>query len=378
MVGMPLERQLKRWLAADLVDSEQAQRIAAFEKERGRPLFLYAVAGLGGLAIAIGIVSIVAANWDVIPGRVKIGVDLALVLALGVAVVWLEERGPAWAREVAIVILYGLVMASIALVGQVYQLGGKAHEALAIWSGLTALLMTRARSGFGAFVWLAGLQITYYTWLVWLGEKSDDLTALALGAAYLAPIICIAIGRSAWVQSVRPALARVFEAIGWAQIVICASLGTLAFYDDTADENWQWLWVGFAASAVVTGWLWTRIQDSRWGWPARWLLVACLLLAYVPLVMSPGDLDLVAAIAFIGLWVLVAYTAHQAGLLGLLNFATAVIGIRILIVYFEVFGSLFGTGVGLVTGGLLTLGMVWLWVRKRRDFAREIKPEDMT
>ncbi len=178
---MPLERQLKRWLAADLVDSDQAQRIAAFEKERGKPLFLYAVAGLGGLAIAIGIVSIVASNWDAIPGRVKIGVDLALVLALGVAVAWLEEHGPAWAREVAIVVLYGLVMASIALVGQVYQLGGKAHEALALWSGLTALLMTRARSGFGGFVWLAGLQITYYTWLVWLGDKSDDLTALALG-----------------------------------------------------------------------------------------------------------------------------------------------------------------------------------------------------
>jgi uncharacterized membrane protein len=373
---MPLERQLKRWLAADLIDSDQAQRIAAFEKERGKPLFLYAIAGLGGLAIAIGIVSIVAANWDAIPGRVKVGVDLALVLTLGLAVVWLEEHGPAWAREVAIVVLYGLVMASIALVGQVYQLGGKAHEALALWSGLTALLMTRARSGFGAFVWLAGLQITYYTWLVWLGDKSDDMMALALGAAYLAPIVSIAIGRSAWVRSVRPALARVFEAVGWAEIVFCASLGTFAFYEDTADENWQWLWVPFVASAVVTGWLWTRIPDSRWARPARWLLVTCLLLAYVPLVISPGDLDFIAALTFIGLWVLVAYTAHQVGLLNLLNLATAVIGIRILIVYFEVFGSLLGTGVGLVTGGMLTLGMVWLWVRKRREFARELTAED--
>ena len=103
--------------------------------------------------------------------------------------------------------------------------------------------------------------------------------------------------------------------------------------------------------------------------------MTCLLLTYVPVVVSPGDLDLVAALAFIGLWVLVAYTAHQAGLLTLLNLATAVIGIRILIVYFEVFGSLLGTGVGLVTGGMLTLGMVWLWVRKRREFARELKPE---
>lgn len=375
---MLLARHLKRWLAADLIDSDQAKRIAAFEKDHGKPLFLYAVAGLGGLAIAIGIVSIVASNWDAIPGRVKIGVDLALVIALGVAVVWLEEHGPAWAREVAIVVLYGLVMASIALVGQVYQLGGRAHEAMAIWSGLTALLMTRARSGYAAFVWLAGLQITYVTWLVWLGEKSDDQMALALGAAYLAPILSLAIGRSAWVERVRPALARVFEAVGWAEIVFCASLGTFAFYEDTADESWRWLWAGFVVSAVVTGWLWTRIPDGRSTRPARWLLVTCLLLAYVPLVISPGDLDLVAALTFIGLWVLVAFTTHQAGLLSLLNLATAVVGIRILIVYFEVFGSLLGTGVGLVTGGLLTLGMVWLWVRKRRDFARELEPGDVS
>jgi uncharacterized membrane protein len=315
-------------------------------------------------------------NWDAIPGRVKIGVDLALVIALGLAVAWLEEHGPTWAREVAIVVLYGLVMASIALVGQVYQLGGKAREAMAVWSGLTALLMTRARSGFAAFIWLAGLQITYATWLVWLGEQSDDRMALALGAVYVAPMVALAIGRSTWVESVRPALARVFEAVGWAEIVLIASFGTAAFYEDTADEYWRWLGVGFAVSAVVTGWLWTRIEDSRSRWPARWLLVTCLLLTYVPVVISPGDMDLVAALTFIGLWVLVAYTTHQAGLLSLLNLATAVIGIRILIVYFEVFGSLLGTGVGLVTGGMLTLGMVWLWVRKRREFARELEEGD--
>lgn len=372
---MPLEGQLKRWLAADLIHSEQAQRIRDFEKERGRPLFVYAVAGLGGLAIAIGLVSIVASNWDAIPGRVKIGGDLALVIALAFFVVWLEEHGPAWAREVAVVVLYGLVLASIALIGQVYQLGGRAHEALALWSGLTAVLMTRGRSGFAAFLWLVGLQLTYFTWLIWLGKKSDDLMALALGAAYLAPLAALVLGRSAWVKGARPALARVFEAVGWAEIVLYASLGTFVFYSYTADENWRFLWLGFALSVLLTGWLWTRMPADRSGRPACWLLVACLLLAYLPLVISPGDLDLVAALTFIGLWLLVAWATHQGGLLRLLNLATAVIGIRILIVYFEVFGSLLGTGVGLVTGGLLTLALVWLWTRKRREFTRELEGE---
>jgi uncharacterized membrane protein len=43
-----------------------------------------------------------------------------------------------------------------------------------------------------------------------------------------------------------------------------------------------------------------------------------------------------------------------------------------LIVYFEVFGSLLDTGLGLVTGGLLTLLLIWFWARKRREFDREL------
>jgi len=61
--------------------------------------------------------------------------------------------------------------------------------------------------------------------------------------------------------------------------------------------------------------------------------------------------------------------AHETEDARLLNLATAVIGVRILIVYFEVFGSLLGTGIGLVIGGVLTLTLVWLWIRLRQRFA---------
>ena len=48
------------------------------------------------------------------------------------------------------------------------------------------------------------------------------------------------------------------------------------------------------------------------------------------------------------------------------------IGLRILAIYFEVFGTLLDTGLGLVSGGALTLALVWLWTRKRKQFAREL------
>ena len=150
---MALKQRLARWIAAGLIDAGQAERILAHEDERGRPRLLYAVVGLAGLAIAIGIVSIVAANWDVIPGRAKIAIDLALVVGLSLAVVRLGRAGSVWARETAILVLYGVVLASIALIGQVYQLGGNARIATTVWIVLTAILMTRAATAFVALIW---------------------------------------------------------------------------------------------------------------------------------------------------------------------------------------------------------------------------------
>lgn len=381
-----LEQQLLRWVEAGLLTTEQARRIRAFEHANPplpppsvphaaaqahaehRPTLLYAIASLGALAIAVGLVSIVAANWDEIPSRMKIGVDLLLVATLGVGVWHWERRGTGWARETAIVILYGLVLASIALVGQVYQLGGEAHEALLAWSVLTALLMTRARSGFAALVWIVGLQVTWATWAVWLADQWHS-EELALGTIYWPPLLCIAIGRLPPLRRVRPALAATLTSLGWFEVVLCATLGTFAFYENTAREHWSEAYPAAIISAIASVSIAIALLSSL---PERLLLVACFVLAHVPLFTSPGDLDVVAAATFVALWLLVAWAAHHEGELGLLNLATAMIGMRILAIYFEVFGTLLDTGLGLVSGGLLTLGLVWLWARKRKQFEHEL------
>lgn len=381
---MSLDDRLLRWVAAGIISTDQARRIreleqadalqvghapAAHAHAEPRPTLLYAIAGLGALAIAVGLLSIVAANWDEIPGRVKIGIDLVLVAGLGFGVWHWERRGPGWARETAIVVLYGLVLASIALIGQVYQLGGKVHEALLAWTVLTALLMTRARSGLAATVWIFGLQTTWAVWAVWLADEWHS-EELALGTIYWAPLVCLAVGRLPPLRRARPALAAALTSIGWFEVVLCATLGTFAFYENTAREHWIDAYPAAMISAVATIAIAIALLSSL---PERLLLVACVVLSHVPLFTSPGELEVVAAATFVALWLVVAWAAHHAGEAGLLNTATAMIGLRILAIYFEVFGTLLDTGLGLVSGGLLTLALVWLWSRKRRQFERELR-----
>lgn len=369
---MSLEHQLRRWVGAGVITAAQAADIRALEQhsqpDEPRPTFLYAIAGLAGLAIATGLLSIVAANWDEIPGRVKVGLDLALVAGLGAGVWQWDRRGPDWARETAIVALWGLVLASIALIGQVYQLGGAAHEALLAWSVLTALLMTRARSGLAAALWILGLQVTWAVWAVWIAETWRS-EALALGTVYWAPLLCLALGRWSAIQRARPAVAAVLEALGWGELLLCATLGTFAFYTDTSSEPWSEAYPAALVSVLLSAGMAAAMRAS---FPERLLLLVCVALAHGPLFTSTGGLDIAAALSFVGLWLLVAWSAHDARDIRLLNAATAVLGLRILAIYFEVFGTLLDTGLGLIIGGLVTLALVWLWTRKRRQFAREL------
>ena len=75
-------RRLKAWEAAGLVDATTAARIREWESSHASPLAMRAVIGIAALAIGLGLLSVIAANWDAVPGVVRLGVHFALMVAL--------------------------------------------------------------------------------------------------------------------------------------------------------------------------------------------------------------------------------------------------------------------------------------------------------
>ncbi|MGB1013337.1 MAG: DUF2157 domain-containing protein, partial [Nannocystaceae bacterium] len=222
---MALEQKLHRWAEAELISPEQVAQILSFEAGHGapkRPLFLYAVAGLGGLAVALGLLSIVASNWEEISGTTKIILDLLVVAGLGYGIVALGRRGRDWAFEAAALSHYGLILASVALIGQVYQLGGQIHQALAVWTALTAMLMAQTRSTLAAMTWLLGLQLTYCAWLGWVADGPLDNESLAVVGIYWGPLLTLAVGTTPAIARTRPNLAGVCTNLAWAELILCA------------------------------------------------------------------------------------------------------------------------------------------------------------
>src|SRR5262245_6310483 len=116
---MKLQQKLAEWQQAGLIDSLLAARLLDHEQgRRKRPYLLYTVGGFGALSIALGLISMVAANWQAISPGARLALDVALLAALAVAVHRVDARarrpgatgGASWAREVLLFIYYGAAL----------------------------------------------------------------------------------------------------------------------------------------------------------------------------------------------------------------------------------------------------------------------------
>ena len=182
-------RKIALWHDAGLIDAGTRDRLLAYEAEHARPLVLWAIYGIGALAIGLGFVSVVAANWEDIPGLVRLSVHLALIAGLLGLLFAREERlavQSPWAVEALVFITAALGLTFFGHLGQVYQTSSPLWQPLAVWLALFApllLLMGRswpaALAVLGGAVWCAWEYATGMTgygavrdpglgWLMWL------------------------------------------------------------------------------------------------------------------------------------------------------------------------------------------------------------------
>lgn len=394
---MDLQRKLAVWQSAGLLSAEQAAKIAAFEQESqrlgARPYAFYALGGLGALAIAFGLISLVASNWEAIPPGAKLILDLLIGVGLVLGTLRAENAGSRFVREILLLVLYGFVLASIGLVGQIYQLGGQAHEAMLLWSVITFAAMLHLRTGLGAAVWLVALETTWLmnAWQVIdkLGSSKEEMI-LFIALWFVTALLLLLVGGASPVRARRPALARVAWQLGAVQVLGMMSLAPQFFYariDDFYNASVIAALMVLGVSILViarvpilllaiTG----REPEPQVVLSLRVLLIYGTVLNLVACLVQHPPMGLVAALSFMVLWGLVGWVAYVGRSYPLFQIATAVLGMRLLGVYVEVLGSLLTSGLGLISGGLLTLWVAWYWRKKTVQlhgaFAAELPPEE--
>ncbi len=363
---MSLDNRLDAWVAEGLIDLSAADAIRTFEARREKPVARWAIAGLGLLAVLLGIILVISANWDLIPRGVKLSGHMALLAATAAAHWWARCSGRPRVAEGALFLFAGLVLAGIALQSQIYQLTGPVWHALLLWlliAGPALLVGGRTRlTGFA----LAAMALVGPAVMAADTVDAGGPWRLAQGAAMAVPALLIALSIG---LAGRPGFRLALREAGILTILMGASIAHFAWASNIRPEQALDNAVRLIPAALVSfgaillGW-------RRPGELPRSLLLP--LLAGPPLAVAlalaiphPDTMaSRLAGIAvFMGLWAAIARAAAAEGWTSLFGVAIAAIALRIFIIYIELFGSLAATGGGLILGGILMVGLSWLWHR---------------
>jgi uncharacterized membrane protein len=359
---MNLDARLAAWREAALVTEEQARAIREFEEKRrgnSRTWVVGALGALGGLAIAAGLVSLVASNWERIAPGVKLAAAFALLAGCLAAAYACSRDGRTLASDLFLFAHGGISLALIGLVSQVYHLSGAPWRALALATAIAipaAAISDRALS--------SDLAVAFALATVWLVvEKSAYAILRGFGAALVwAAAGAVLLFLAEAVRRVHPAATRALRRWGGAVLFAVSIAAAFAWSIDWGRGTL--LAVGALCAVLAAAWI-ARLAWKRQG-P---LVVAALALTF--LILGPSALSHVrsseAGLRFIGFalfctaGVAFAMGAAQAGSRRLTNLFTLAVAGRVLLLFVEVLKSLALTGVGLLLTGVVFCAIAWGW-----------------
>ncbi len=379
-------RKIEAWHAAGLIDEPTAARLIAYETEHARPLALWAVFGIGALAIGLGLVSIVAANWEDIPGQVRLGIHFALFLG-GCVALALRDRQIAqaspWASEALLFVLAVLALTFFGHLGQVYQTSAPLWEPLALWLALTGPMMLLYGRGWPVAALLAGGAV-YCVW-----EYNYAVTDLLvrdgdhvpyLRAALVTALPILFAPAAAWMRgrSPRSSFWKRLEQLAFTYAVVGASMACVIASVGGYGEDWTALAASAqlvrAAIVLLAGIGVLLLRRTRSGQMAGTVLAGAALV--IALARDVDDVDVLAAGLFMLLWIGIAGAALVAGWRGVFQLAVAVVAFRLIVLSFELASDLLLSGFGLVIAGLMILLVAFVAVRISRQFAPQTVRDD--
>lgn len=376
---MRLGRKLERWTAAGLITADQAAAILrAEESEAGRPggkWVVWALASVGGLAVVAGVISLVAANWDDIPDKVKLAGGLTALLALALSAREVGGRGDGWIRDLLLLVHQGMALAMIGLVAQVYHLSGHPWRAMALAAALAAPAAAAGRRA------LLGDVVLYFALQsLWFFLDEVDVINRLFETRQMA-FLAVAIGLA--LAAARPWLglyARVAQrwSIGLVGLTLVAAAALWSIKErewGSSSERYagvgrlalHWPFALFAMAALAAGavQVWKRRRRD----PATYAAALLAAVMLVGAVYPPHWEDLPRKIAGFALCcgaaVAFTFAAGARGSRAGVNVGTLALAARILILFLELFDDLTQTGVGLIITGLLLVGMAYGWWRLR-------------
>lgn len=354
------EHKLKQWLKAGVIDKQTHQAISQFEVKRSqeRPYILYAFLSLGAVAIMTGIISLIAFNWKNISDALKLGIDFFIFITLAISLYYCKQTNRQIVFEILLVLYCLWIPASIGLISQVFNQTGELYNALLLSCALSTILVFFSHKALLPHLWLAAFSFASYEGIFEkLYTKNEASVAYSI---YLVSLYSI-----------------------------CALFFSHKKIINTQIRNALNVW----AVGILTVSVWVfSLNDTYLNLEYRELLVMLLLIIFILLnyVIIHRTVSQLIILSMIGIFSSVLATGIVSGkewleafsciavMLGLAVFFASLhrerlfhffmisAGIRIYVVYLDVFDDLASTGIGLILSGLvfIAMGLIYWFTRE--------------
>lgn len=158
-----LYRQLPVLVAKEIITAESAERLkqhyGPVEGSTGTKTFLLVFGVIGALLIGLGIILILAHNWEQLTRLNRLIISLGLLVLTQIIsgwVRWYKRDSVIW-REAAATLQLLMIGAALALVGQTYHLVEDIDSFLLVWMLLSLPLIYLLNSGAAAVLYIIGI-----------------------------------------------------------------------------------------------------------------------------------------------------------------------------------------------------------------------------
>lgn len=374
---MNLRKRIAVWQQEDLITSAQGEAILAFENKNKKPVLSWSLLALAFFCIVLGIISIISANWQEISSSVKLVCDFAFLIVAAATAFQMYRKGKDWWFEGLLLLFCGLILASIGLIAQIYQIQPTGLQGLLLWSLLVFPLVIFSRKIILPLIWLPLFMTSLVDYLNTIPFISDITHILKNSFPFAISIFGILIFAFVYrllAVHFRTRLAPQVKAMKfWLVFDITVLVLIMDFgagnsmgsvFIEKLFNNYDKTTI-FVICCLILGTIGFGYFSSKYNYSRLLTCILANLLGFSLIyAILPENEDVLNIWGFLlsmsVLSCLVAYALIKSRI-KLLNTATALMALRFFIVYLQVFGSLLTTGIGLIISGAVFLCIIRIW-----------------
>jgi uncharacterized membrane protein len=174
-------KYLPELVKEQVISQEIAENINAYfqkKKKQGSNKLIVIFAVLGALLVGLGILLIIAHNWDKIPRNIKAFLAFLPLIISQILCFYslIRKRDNQVWKESAATLLFFSVGACISLISQIYHISGDLSTFLLVWMCLVLPVLYIMNSSFASLLTIIGL--TYYACASGYGYQNDSIPYL--------------------------------------------------------------------------------------------------------------------------------------------------------------------------------------------------------